>query len=373
MPNDHADDAQLPVRCFLSYARADDAEYEFIAPMKKTLEHLCFSDSGRRVEVFVDRTSIGWGENWREKIADSLENATVFIPVISLQFFTREACRAELQAFHAAAKAIGLTELILPLIVFGKDRITADSDDPLTRMVEELQHIDIQEAVLSGPGTREWRTTFLGVARRLIKAVEQAEASIQDRHLARSAGLSGSIESVEDDDLGLYELDSRLMAGVGSLATASTTLIAGLDEVAKLVNQSAAKLKGATPEVVKSEAAALARDIEQAALDIHRLGGEIETTVSVLDADLRRYYSLVMQFGTVEMRERARDDVAGFGKEFSEIRVVMDAISEFIEQTRPFEVLSAPLRKSIRPLRAGVGSVHVAMATMESWTRLGKA
>jgi hypothetical protein len=50
----------------------------------------------------------------------------------------------------------------------------------------------------------------------------------------------------------------------------------------------------------------------------------------------------------------------------------MTAMSDFIAQIQPLEVLSVPLRNSIRPLRTGVNSIHVALSTMESWTRLGE-
>ena len=46
-------------------------------------------------------------------------------------------------------------------------------------------------------------------------------------------------------------------------------------------------------------------------------------------------------------------------------------MSDFIAQIQPVEVLSAPLRRSLRPLRTGVNSIQVALSTMESWTRLG--
>lgn len=369
MPTDIAASDQLPIRCFLSYARADDEEYEFILPLKKTLEHLCFSDSGRRLEVFVDRETIGWGENWRDKIADSLRNATVFIPVISLQYFDRPACRAELQAFHAAAKQLGVTELLLPLVVFGKNQITSTSDDALIRGVEELQHLDIQDAVLSGPGSREWRTTMLDVARRLIVAVEHAEKVIQDHDSTR--GPSNAPTDLADGEPGLYELDARITAATPELAAHLETLAQNLNAVAGIVAPHTQRMKGASPEVIRGVAADFARDIEETALTIQRAGADMETLISTVDADIRRYYALVMQFGSDQMKTSMRAEIASLADQFVEFRGVQEIMSGFIAQIQPVEVLSAPLRRSLRPLRIGVNSLQVAMATMESWTRLG--
>lgn len=365
---------QLPIQCFLSYAMADDDEYQFVVALKKSLEHACWSDGGRKLQIFVDRQDIGWGDNWRDKIADSLENATVFLPVISRQYFDREACRAELQAFHAAADRLGITELLLPLLLFGKSQITSESDDALVRLVEGLQHHDIQEAVLAGPDTKEWRTTMLAVAQRLITAVTLAEKVIQDRDSTPPGGQrSGSeLDGIGDDDPGLDELNSRMQGESEKLATQVTEVTRILTELTVRVTPYGQRLQGASGETVRAMLADVARDIEDLSLGMQRLGGEVETTMSKVDADLRQYYSLVMRFGTPEMQESVRQEVAGLESQFAEITQIMALMSDFIAQIQPLEVLSVPLRSSIRPLRTGVNSIHVALSTMESWTRLGE-
>ena len=372
MPTDIAATDQLPIRCFLSYAKADDEEYEFILSLKKSLEHLCFSDSGRRLEVFVDRETVGWGENWRDKIADSLHNAMVFIPVISLQYFDRPACRAELQAFHAAAKQLGVTELLLPLVVFGRNQITSTSDDALVRSVEELQHLDIQDAVLSGPRSREWRTTMLDVARKLIVAVEHAEKVIQDHDSTRLPADGHAPTDMGDGEPGLYELDARIAAATPELAAHLEALGRNLNAIAEIVTPHTQRMRGASPEVVRSVAADFARDIEETALNIQRAGADMETVISAVDADIRRYYALVMEFGSDTMKASMRAEIASLADQFAEFRGVQEVMSDFIAQIQPVEVLSAPLRRSLRPLRTGVNSMQVAMATMESWAHLGR-
>jgi TIR domain-containing protein len=372
---DDSDSMQLPIRCFLSYARADDEALDFIMPLKKALEYFCFSDSGRRLEVFVDREAVGWGNAWRDKISESLHSAMVFIPVISLQYFDRTACRAELQAFHTAANNLGVTDLLLPLIVLGHNHVTDASEDPLVRLVEELQYIDISDAVLSGTATKEWRTAMIEVSRKLVIAVEHAEKVIQDRDSTlpiERASEPGEVAGVSDDDPGLYELDSRMEDGLTAFTAHANDVMVSLAKLTPVVNASAARMQDATPDVARAVAADLARDIADVALDMQRAGGSMETAISELDADLRRYYSLVMQFGSQSMKDAVQHEVDGFEDQFSEIKEVMDVLTDFIRQIQPVELLSAPLRKSIRPLRTGISSMHAAMATMGSWTQLGK-
>lgn len=115
----------------------------------------------------------------------------------------------------------------------------------------------------------------------------------------------------------------------------------------------------------------LANDVTALALDIQQLGAVIETAVSEIDADVRQYYSLVMQFGSPEMRETMGKDIAELGAQFSELNETAVVIAEFLEQMKPVEILNAPLRRSLRPLRTGVVSMQMAIATTQSWGRIG--
>ncbi len=374
MSIDNSAATQLPIQCFLSYASADDEEYQFVAALKKSLEHACWSDGGRKLRIFVDRQDIGWGDNWRDKIADSLQNATVFLPVISRQYFDREACRTELQAFHAAADRIGVTDLLLPLLLFGKGQISGESDDLVVRLVEELQYCDIQDAVLAGPGTKEWRTTMLDVARRLMVAVEHAEKVIQDRDsaLLGDRGQGGGLDDIVDGTPGLDELNVQMQAEAEKLPEQAGAVIRILNELTVRVTPYGQRMQGASRDDVRAMLADVARDVEDLGLDMQRLGGEMETTMSKVDAGLRQYYSLVMRYGTPEMKDSVRQEVAELASQFAEITETMTVMADFIAQIQPLELLSVPLRNSVRPLRTGVNSIHVALATMESWTRLGE-
>jgi hypothetical protein len=260
------------------------------------------------------------------------------------------------------------------LVLLGKTRITSESDDPLVRMVEQLQAIDIQEAVLSGPRTREWRTTMLDVAGRLVAAVEGAEKVIQDRGGVPlvDIGQNGDVSlTSQDSGPGLYELDTQLQAGMEDFTTVAGEVTVSLADLTAVVEASTQRMKDAPRDVIISAASDLARDLEGITMSIQRAGGQMETIISAVDADLRQYYALIMEFGSEDMKQSTQRDVDSLEENFAEIRKVMDILSEFITQIQPVEVLSAPLRKSLRPLRLGVNSIQVAIGTMESWTKLG--
>lgn len=200
------------------------------------------------------------------------------------------------------------------------------------------------------------------VSRRLAAAVEQAERVIQER----AATENGDVAT--DAELGLYELGKRMEDGGTVLVRLANEVATNMVEFTRHVN--VARSRGVASGGARTVAASLARDVAGPAREVQRLGGEMEAAMSAVDADLRQFHSLVMRFGTAAMKEAARRDVAGFEERFGGLRETMAIMVDFIAKVQPLEMLSAPLRQAIRPLRDGVGAIHVAMSVMESWTVL---
>lgn len=108
--------AEKPPVAFLSYTRADD-EHEGgrISFIRKQLEReVQFQAGNRRFIIFQDRIHIKWGENWRTRIAESLDEAMFLIPVITPSFFESNPCCEELDAFRAREGKLE-RRLVLPL------------------------------------------------------------------------------------------------------------------------------------------------------------------------------------------------------------------------------------------------------------------
>ena len=86
---------------FLSYTRADD-EHEggLISAFRERLQgEVQFLFGDNTFSIFQDRINIKWGQDWRTRIAESLDNAVFLIPVITSRFFKSEACCEEVDCF----------------------------------------------------------------------------------------------------------------------------------------------------------------------------------------------------------------------------------------------------------------------------------
>ncbi len=102
---------------FWSYAHDDDIlDGGAILELAHAIEEEYNLLSGEPLELFVDRSSIAWGDKWRERIDSALSQTTFFIPIITPRYFTRTECRRELLEFAGKAKSLGVDELLLPIL-----------------------------------------------------------------------------------------------------------------------------------------------------------------------------------------------------------------------------------------------------------------
>jgi hypothetical protein len=175
------------VQAFCSYVHKDNENFgtavEFLVEDIRALHE---AETGRTLQIFFDRTDIGWGQDFRNAISDSVENATFFIPIITARYFQSDNCRDELLSFYGKCRSLGVTELILPIILAGASQIREDSDDELVRVVARIQYINWSQIWPAGRDSSAWRTGVMQLVRRLVDLEERVESHLA-RKLAESA------------------------------------------------------------------------------------------------------------------------------------------------------------------------------------------
>lgn len=332
---------QPPISCFLSYVHSDDAILGVVEDFKTSLESFAHSDRGRRLEVFLDRQSIGWGDDWQEKIREGVSGAMIFMPLLTRRYFESTACREELLAFHNGADELSATELLLPVVMLGRSFIRVDSDDHVVHIVASHQYRNLQEAVLAGPGTAEWRRALLGLANDLVDAVERVEAKFEpspDDPTPPAPGQHGSTDDgpaieLPDDAPGLLELDE-------SLGEKLTDIHAGFEELTELLEQlntvfvnGSARMQQSSGSKGPNNPAILrfAQEAKPIAEKFEVLGTAMKRTASEADGEFRQLCDLLKGPDTEELRDKMLDSVAGA----VEMQSTLDAIDEFLPTLGP--------------------------------------
>ncbi|SEP54188.1 toll/interleukin-1 receptor domain-containing protein [Amycolatopsis saalfeldensis] len=333
------------VRCFLSFTHEDDDLFDgFVTPLKQKLQQYCAAGHGRKVDLFLDRETITWGQDWRRGIEKGLDAATVFIPVVTMHYFLESpSCRDELLAFYARAKELGLTDLILPLMVAGPEFLTGDSDDACIQVVEKLQYVDIQHAVVSGPGTAAFREMIKLVAGKLIKAVEAAENQLAWPRAQEPGG-----------DRRIGELAGQIRGQAEDFATI-------LGEITGLVSDGRAGAAGRTRE----DRAAEAQRITPLAVRARRAGTGFELAAAEVEAAVRAYLRDLRARGSEEQVEATRAEYGQIAGSLDELAAVEAAVAEFFAGTgQNEEAVYAPLRAALGPLRLGAQSFQLGIRTL---------
>lgn len=372
-----------PIRCIISYAHDDETSLSFIDEFRSTLEHFTYADSGRRLEIFRDHDSIGWGDDWRERIRESINTALVFIPIVTLQYLDRPLCREEVQLFVDGARKLGVTELFLPVVVLGHRQITEQSTDPVAQLIARHQYMDLKQAVLQGTSSATWRATMLDLSEALVLAVEKAERHIVEQSVAQrdQSGGGGTAPggvrdaadptSVDDAVPGLVEL-------IEQIDVDSTRIVELMNEFAELMTKlqavmasSTAELKGADQAKGRVVLGRVAESTSPIAQRVDEVGTEMEMITARVDGAFRSAWALAVESGHESFKNSLRQSVLGSdASNFSGLAEVVDMMTDIFNQMKGVEVISVPMRTALRPLRKGLTSVRSAVSTVQAWPGL---
>jgi hypothetical protein len=111
--------SQLPA-ALISYVRFDDKhENGRLSELCQRLSGEVQAQTGEKFFHLPRFEDIAWGQQWQERIFESLDAVTFLIPILTPSFFKSEACRSELEDFIEREKRFKRNDLILPIYYIG--------------------------------------------------------------------------------------------------------------------------------------------------------------------------------------------------------------------------------------------------------------
>lgn len=165
-----------PVVGFLSYATAADRDTDAsISTLRDVLERAVRAHGAAGFELFQDRVSIRWGDDWERTLTGALDDALFFLPVLTPQFFASDWCRREAEAFLARRARDPLTQ-ILPVYLVNDLRLEDPAmlaEDPLRQRLRAIQYVDLRPHRLGGWDQREARVVIDTLAERIAHSAER--------------------------------------------------------------------------------------------------------------------------------------------------------------------------------------------------------
>jgi FHA domain/TIR domain len=211
---------------FLSYVREDDAHEQ--GRILALCERLCAevrAQTAQPFRIFVDRNDIDWGENWIERIDQSLESSTVLIPVITPRYFESAPCRDELTKFLDREAQLKKKDLVLPIHYIDTPRLSDPAGDSLAEIVSSRQWVDWRHLRFSDLNSQLMLQKIEDLARRMRKALQRGEETQIDSKLSIMLKLYGDILRRLRPGTACLLISDGPLAGSRRLLEKNTTVI----------------------------------------------------------------------------------------------------------------------------------------------------
>jgi TIR domain len=379
---------------FWSYVHADDEAEDgrVIALAEKLIAEFGLI-SGGELELFVDRTSLRWGDAWKERIAAAISGTTFFMPIVTPRYFESEQCRKELLDFVASASRQGLSRLLLPIYYVSVDELEHDPTDEVMILVADRQWEDLREVRLVETDSAQFRQAVGKLAHQILQIVHEV-ASVPDEPDDGPAG--GSLVPVTDPSPDTDGGGGAAVAAPGEpegvlemLATAEKILPELNDEILKLAEQITgvgAIAQDASTELQESDARgrgfagrlrvtqSVASRLTDPAAEIRGIGQRFASDLVKTDPGVRAMLRIAAD-EIVESGDSASQDERGGVEAFANSVIEMneatvrgtDALTELVGSLRETARLSRSLRPPLSDIEAGLRGVIDGREITAAW------
>lgn len=131
----------------MSYVHIDDKSGR-LTEFRERLSIEVQQQIGEAFPIFQDTKDIKLGQKWRERIDNSLDEVTFFIPIITPSFFNSPYCRQELALFLKREKKLKRSDLVIPVYYIKSNLMDEESrrvNDKLAEEIAARQYADWKE------------------------------------------------------------------------------------------------------------------------------------------------------------------------------------------------------------------------------------
>lgn len=356
-----------------SYVHADDeAECGRITQLARDVAAQFEMLTGERINLFLDRDAIQWGEDWHSKIDEGLGAVAFFIAVITPRYFRSPECRRELQSFVGKARSLGISELFLPLLYVDVPALhEEDPKDDLVEIVCTFQKIDWQALRFEDVCSGVYRRAVSDLAARLVAANARAEAAgknvaeTSDAMIGTSED-AGALDKIVESEIAIGEWTENLnginadIRMVGELMTQASQEVAEVD----------AKHGTFTARLAVTER--LARQLQGPADRILDRSNAFTSHLYRVDAGLRLIIEAFKeQVGNDPKLLTQACEFFNVVRTLSNtVHVGLENIILMIESSKQVEQISRHLRGPLRKINQGLTRMLEGREVSDGWIRL---
>ncbi|MBN9109619.1 MAG: TIR domain-containing protein [Pseudonocardia sp.] len=361
---------------FWSYVHADDTtEGGRITRIAEDLAAQYEMITTEPISIFVDRSNIEWGQEWRAVIDSALASIAFFMPVLTPRYFKSRECRREFTEFALRATQLGVRELVMPILYIDSPLLSADEpDDELVALAKSFQWEVWTSRRFDSPESTEYRTAIARMAERLAKATAQAE-TVEVIVPPDEATVDA------DDSPGFIDRVVRAEQAMTEWAATLTSLqepIVAVGEVTKAAGErvTEADRRGAGMAGRLEVFRQLSEDLSPHADSIQELGNSFASQMNDVDSGIQAIFDQAAEELRDESNPQLPEQLATF---VDQLRTLAGAANEglgalqgMVDAIAGVENQSRSLRPVLRKLRLGLTVLIDGRDVMNSWVARGE-
>ncbi len=362
---------------FWSYVHADDeADGGRVVQLAHDVVAQFEMLTGEKVELFLDRDSLEWGDRWRVVVDSSLSTVAFFIPIVTPRYFLSAECRRELQFFARRALELGVRELVMPLLYVDFPALHEEKpSDDLIVLVKEFQWENWTELRFADLASSDYRLGVAKLAQKLVSANARAE-SAGTIEAAQPLGVEGDRNEEEEepgilDRIGAAEEAiprwTEDLESIGEQIKGITSLVESAGERLERANE-----QGQRTSVKLAIVRSLADNLSEPAKAIIALGNDFVSQLYQVDSGVRAIIDEAPSY--VEQNPNSLNEVCRFFGLVRDLRQTtheaLGGLEEMMKSMQAAERISRDLRPRLRSLRQGLVVMLEAREVMDGWVRL---
>ena len=224
---------------FLSY-RHDDDKYlnGGIVQLAHDIVDSYRFQFGNSLNLFIDRESINWGDEWKKTLIQNIGSASIVIPAVTPQYIQSSSCRQELLAFNSRVGE-GNGVRILPLLWQSIEGISSLSpSDPVWQIAQSHQHLSAEDLQYADTTSAMYKKKVADMARELHAVIEEQNSLLEKADtLAQIAEESASAQQ-DGEDFSLLESAMRMEMLTPQLNAEVSEFTQAVQEIAARMNES---------------------------------------------------------------------------------------------------------------------------------------
>ena len=194
---------------FMSYVHSDD-NHGRLTQFREDLSAEVQRQIGEEFLIFQDRKDIQWGENWKKRIKESLDDGTFLIPIITSSFFNSPACRRELERFLEREKELKRDDLVLPIYYVDCPLLNDEekrAGDELAQAIADHQYADWRDLRFEPFTSPQVGKTLAQLAVQIRDALDRVQVSEEPEDPKPDADVT-RLSAREPSHLSLLDIES---------------------------------------------------------------------------------------------------------------------------------------------------------------------